>query len=228
MAAHIYTRVSTGEQAQSGLGLAAQEQACRAWCAHGAPEAEIVVHAENGTSGTLDPNKRPVLGALLDQLDDDGGTLVVAKLDRASRSVVDLLGLVARSERAGWHLVALDLGIDSSTAAGRLVTTILAAVGEWEARVIGERTTAGLAVKNAQGHRLGRPASEATRTAGAIAQGMRDAGMTWQAIAGQLNADGMATRTGNPWSASTIRRAANTVAIDDRQAARRAEHDRQP
>ena len=75
--------------------------------------------------------------------------MVVAKLDRAC-STIDAANLLARSEREGWKLVALDLGLDPTTPAGELVATIMAAVAQWERRVIGVRTREALAVKRAQ------------------------------------------------------------------------------
>ena len=222
---HVYARVSTAEQAASGLGLEAQETACKQWARYAKPGAAIVVHHENGTSGTVDPDKRPVLGALLDTLDRDGGTLVVAKLDRASRSVVDLLRLVQRSEQHGWAFTALDLGIDSTSAAGRLVLSVLGSVAEWERNVIAERTSAALAAKAARGDRLGRPVSAATAAAAKQAAEMRAGGDTYQAIADKLNARGLRTAGGHAWAAGTVRRAVASHQLTARQAARRAQHE---
>jgi len=77
----------------------------------------------------------------------------VAKLDRVSRSLKDLAGLLERSEREHWAFIALDLGVDTTTPAGELMANIMGAVSRWESRVIGQRTREGLA--RDRGVRLG-------------------------------------------------------------------------
>ena len=82
---------------------------------------------------------------------DEADVLVVAKLDRLSRTTRHLLEVVDQAERCGFGFLAVDTDVDSTTPAGRLVVTMMAGVAEWERRVIGERTKAALAVKKAQG-----------------------------------------------------------------------------
>jgi len=86
----------------------------------------------------------------------DAGVLVVAKLNRATRSVMGAADFFARSQREGWKLVALDLGFDPATPTGELVVTIMAAVAQWERRAIGVQTREALAAKRAPG-RSARP-----------------------------------------------------------------------
>ncbi len=64
----------------------------------------------------------------------------LAKLDRLSRSVIDLCSLLEQSEREGWSLVLLDLGIDTTTPAGRVQAQVIAAFAEYERRLISQRT----------------------------------------------------------------------------------------
>lgn len=87
----------------------------------------------------------------------DACTLVVSKLDRLSRSLVQFAELMERSRRKGWSLVALDLGVDTSTPAGEMMASVLASFAQYERRLIGQRTRDALAVKREQGVRLGRP-----------------------------------------------------------------------
>ena len=87
----------------------------------------------------------------------EADALVVAKLDRLSRSLIDFAGLIERSRRRGWAIVVLDLGVDTTTPVGELVANVMAAVAQWERRAIGQRTREALAVRRAQGVRLGRP-----------------------------------------------------------------------
>ena len=66
--------------------------------------------------------------------------LVVAKLDRLSRSVIDLCSILELSEKQGWSIVLLDLGIDTTTPAGRVQAQVIAAFAEYERRLISQRT----------------------------------------------------------------------------------------
>ena len=84
---------------------------------------------------------RPGITEALEMLrEGTAEALVVAKLDRVSRSVYDLAGLMKRSQDEGWGLVVLDLGLDSTTPAGRLTGHVMAAVAEWERDAIRTRT----------------------------------------------------------------------------------------
>ena len=116
--------------------------------------------------------------------------LVVAKLDRLSRSLLDFASLMERSRREGWSLIALDLGVDTSTPQGELMAPVLATFVQFERRLIGQRTKAALAELRAQGVTLGRPRS-IDDEAIARAVRLRGDGLTWRAVADQLNAEGV-------------------------------------
>jgi DNA invertase Pin-like site-specific DNA recombinase len=92
--------------------------------------------------------------------------LVVAKLDRLSRSLVDFGSIMERARKKGWSLAALDLGVDTTTPAGEMIANAMATIAQFERHLIGERTKAALAVRKAQGAKLERPRAlaEATRT----------------------------------------------------------------
>ena len=139
-----YGRVSTTEQSASGAGLEAQTEAIQAECRRrGWPAADLVVD-EGKTGANLD---RPGLTEVIEKIArGEVDVLVVAKLDRLSRSVVDFSALLTWiTEDTSCKLVVLDLGIDSSTPGGELVANVIAAVANWERRVIGARTQEGLA-----------------------------------------------------------------------------------
>src|SRR5271167_3787443 len=106
-----YCRVSTEEQATSGLGLAAQEAAIRGECERrGMPV--VALHTDAGMSGKS--LVRPALSEALADLEGGrGSVLMVAKLDRLTRSVHDATGLMAKAEKGGWGLVALDAPVDT-------------------------------------------------------------------------------------------------------------------
>ena len=140
-----YVRVSTGEQGESGLGLKAQVAAVRAACEQRGWE--LVSVREEVKSGSRADN-RPVLVEVLASLRcGEADAVVVAKLDRLSRSVVDAGRLLEEARKRGFNIVALDLGLDLSTPTGELVANVLAAVAQWERRMIGVRTSEAMQVK---------------------------------------------------------------------------------
>ena len=75
---------------------------------------------------------------------------MVAKLDRLSRSLLDFAALMEQARSSGWNLVALDLGVDTSTPAGEMMASVLATFAQFERRLIGQRTKDALAVKRAK------------------------------------------------------------------------------
>ena len=196
-----YCRVSTEEQAVSGLGLEAQRTALLAECARrGLPL--VAVHTDAGISAkTLD---RPALREALEA--GKASVLMVAKLDRLTRSVHDATGLLLTAERGGWGLVALDAPVDTTTPQGAAMAQVLAVFAELERRLIGERTKAALAVRKAQGMRLGRRPAQGSDEARGRILAAREAGATFAAIAAELNADGVPTaQGGSKWYPGTVR-----------------------
>ena len=197
-----YTRVSTDEQADSGLGLAAQRAAItaegvrRGWT--------VVAIYEDALSGkSLD---RPGLAAALAAVESgEAAGIVVAKLDRLSRSLKDFANLMAKAQAGHWNLVALDLGVDLSTAAGEFMANVMASAAQWERRIIGQRTKDALAIKRAQGVRLGRPNVLPAEVVSRIVDAHRT-GQGWSAIAQSLNNNGVPTaHGGSRWYPSTVR-----------------------
>lgn len=206
-----YVRVSTAEQAESGLGLEAQESTIRKTCEGRRWEIVELVRDEGESGKSL---ARPGIRHALERIaagDADG--LVVAKLDRLSRSVVDFGLLLEWFAEASATLVALDLGVDTSTPGGRLVANVFAAVAEWERDTIAARTRDGLAALRAQGKPTGRPAiADRPELAARIRSMREDAGMTLQAIADQLTAEGVPTARGAAvWRVSSVQAAAGYV-----------------
>ncbi len=100
--------------------------------------------------------RRPQLDSLLEQL-RPGDTLVVWRLDRLGRSLAHLIDLVATLEERGVFLMSLEESIDTSSATGRLVLHLFAALAEFERALLVERTNAGLAAARARGRTGGRP-----------------------------------------------------------------------
>lgn len=150
-----YLRVSTDEQASSGLGLEAQRATIAAAAALARGWQVTWIEDAGHSAKTL---KRPgVAQALALLAKGEAHGLVVAKLDRLSRSVKDFAATMDTARKQGWALVALDLGVDTTTPAGELVANVMAAVAQWERRVISVRTVEALAAARERGTRLGRP-----------------------------------------------------------------------
>jgi DNA invertase Pin-like site-specific DNA recombinase len=87
----------------------------------------------------------------------EADALVVAKLDRLSRSMKDFGMVLERHQKRGWSLIALDVGVDTSTPSGEAMAHMLATFARYERRPIGERTNAALAVRKEHGTKSGKP-----------------------------------------------------------------------
>lgn len=138
---------------------------------------------------------------------DRADALVVAKLDRLSRSLQDFAALMERGRKSEWALVALDIGIDTTTPQGEMVANVMATFAQFERRLIGERTREALAAKRSQGIRLGRPPvlPQSVRERVRLA---REQGKTFNHIANDLNEEGVPTaHGGRRWWPATVRAA---------------------
>jgi DNA invertase Pin-like site-specific DNA recombinase len=200
--------VSTVDQAKSGLGLVAQEAAIKEAADRNGWDLIEIVRDEGRSAKDLE---RPGLyGALEEIAEGRADGLVVAKLDRASRSLVDVTRLIDWFQRAGAEFVALDVGLDTSTPSGKLVANIMASVGEWERETIAKRTSEALRARQASGLAAGRPGVADTNPGLAERiQTARRGGATWQRIADDLNAEGVPTvRGGERWRVSAVQAAA--------------------
>lgn len=199
-----YIRVSTAEQADSGAGLAAQAEAIRT-AVEGRGWRLVTVCEDAGISGKS--VRRPGLERALRMLDrGEAKALLVAKLDRLSRSIVDFVGLMDRAQRKGWAVVALDLGVDTTTPQGEVIANVMASFAQFERRLIGERTKDALAAKRRQGVKLGRPRSLDDATIRRITA-LREDGMTYKAIAEYLNESDVPTAQGGAqWYPATVRK----------------------
>src|SRR3954451_14995476 len=198
-----YLRVSTDEQANSGAGIEAQRAAIlteakrRGWT-----EANLEWIEDAGYSGK--DTRRPGLRLALEALKrGEAAGLVVAKMDRLSRSLLDFTRIMAEAQRQGWALVALDCPADPSTPTGEAMASILATFSQLERRLIGQRTREALAVKRSEGVRLGRPVNLPASVARRIAS-ENAAGRSLRSIAAGLNSDRVPTaQGGREWHAST-------------------------
>ena len=179
-----YLRVSTEEQGESGAGLAAQQEAItrdverRGW---------VLVETHTDIASGKTRARRPGLADSLDAVHSGrAGTLMVAKLDRLSRSLIDFATIMAEAKDSGWNVVALDLGVDLSTPAGEFLASVMASMAQWERRIISQRTSDALAAIKREGRRLGRPVALDPRTEAMIVA-LRNDGHSYYSIAKDLN-----------------------------------------
>jgi DNA invertase Pin-like site-specific DNA recombinase len=165
---------------------------------------EVVTDRESGRG-----LERPGLTYALQQIAEGKASgLIVSDLRRLSRSIVDLGVLMEWFRAAGAGLVALDLGVDTSTPVGDEVAATLVALGDWEHERIARRTSSGLTQVKASGRRAGRPSLRDRPDLVERITAMRSANMTLQAIADQLNAEGVPTlRGGAMWRPSSVQAA---------------------
>jgi DNA invertase Pin-like site-specific DNA recombinase len=204
-----YVRVSTKAQGKSGLGLEAQrEHIDRFAKAEGFRIVESYVEIETAKGDTL--ARRPKLAAALKaarkKKDDDYKSvpIIVAKLDRLSRDVHFISGLMAHKV----PFIVAELGADTDP----FLLHIYAALAEKERRLISERTKAGLAAAKRRGVKLGgtnaqslKAAAEATERAEALRPVLAElAGMSARAVAAELNKRKIQTPAGGTWHAVQV------------------------
>jgi len=218
MRAFGYIRVSTDKQADKGLSLDAQREKIRAMAVvHDTELADVIVDAGESAKN-LD---RPGMKRILDLVrGGDVDTVIVAKLDRLTRSVRDLADLLEVFQRKGVSLVSVAESLDTGSAAGRLVLNIMVSVSQWEREAIGERTRDALQLKRTRHEYLGnapygcrRAADqqhiEPDRAEQAVLKRihqLRQDGVSLRAIAAELNRRRLTTRRGSPWRMEYVAR----------------------
>lgn len=214
----IYLRVSTDEQARSGLGLEDQEERCRAYITmRGLDIVEVI--ADPGVSGGRRLETRAGGKALLGLTRGRRPAarhVVILKLDRAFRNAADCLTVTQEWDRRGVTLHIVDMGgasLDLSTAMGRAFLTMAAAFAELERNLISERVTAAARRTKAHGHAWGGQAPYGFRIADdgktleecpaeqavmALVAELRKEGHSLRDIVEELEAQGVVGRTGKP------------------------------
>lgn len=212
-----YIRVSTAEQADSGLSMAAQRARIEAQAIANGWEL-IALHEDAGLSAkTL---SRPGLRAALADL-APGRVLLALKLDRLTRSVRDLYELTDLIETAGAEWACVQEKFDTTTASGRLMLNLIVQLSQWEREVIGERTAAALSTKKVRRERLGTtPLGYETLTAEdgtrrvirdeaeqetiRLARQLRASGLSLRGVGQALAAQGRRTKRGGQWNPRTV------------------------
>ena len=206
----VYTRVSTKKQGDSGLGLDAQDRDIQLFLDnYSEVPFEVVARFQDVESGTR--SDRPELAKAITLAKTTGATLLVAKLDRLSRSVAFIAQLLEDKK--------LNFRVASMPYADKFQLHIYAALAEQERDFISKRTKAALQEAKARGVKLGgyreghkahhevlrQNADKAAQRVASTILSRRAAGATFQAIADELNALGVATARNGQWYATTVR-----------------------
>jgi DNA invertase Pin-like site-specific DNA recombinase len=210
-----YVRVSTAEQARDGFSLDAQRKAIEAECERRGWELVEVIE-DDGYTGRNDD--RPGLQRALRLLAKrKAKAVVVARLDRLARSLLNLAQWIDVSAKQKWAIVALDHELNTTTANGRLVARIIASVAQWESEINGERVRDGMAEARAARKAAGEPVRfgfqrktpDATVTRIIRA---RNRGDSFNTIAKRLDKQRIPTPNGGArWYPSTVARIYNAA-----------------
>lgn len=215
----IYLRVSTADQAEHGVSLDAQQERLTAYAvANGLEVAGIL--RESAISGTIPLADRPE-GEKLTQMVSSGQVrhVIALKLDRLFRSAVDALSTTAEWDKQGIALHLVDMGgqsLNTGSAMGRMMLTMMAGFAQFERDLTAERTTSALAHKKANStaysptpygkDRDGERLTDNTQEQSIIRQmrELRENGFSLRGIAEHLNSNGIESKQGKRWYASSV------------------------
>ncbi len=211
-----YVRVSTEEQAKSGLSTSDQSEKLRQYCElYGYELVNVII--DDGASAK-DLNRAGIQEVMTSVTRGDVDGVIVCKLDRLTRSVRDLHQLLDTTFKTA-QLHSVNEQFNTNTAAGRFVLNMLMSVAEWEREVIGERTSSALKEKKrlagnksingrapfgyqwSEGELIKHPAEFPVRE---IMTQLRESGLTYAQIADEINNAGHTTRRNKPWRTSSI------------------------
>jgi DNA invertase Pin-like site-specific DNA recombinase len=218
-----YVRVSTREQAESGLSIDAQIRRIKQFCEFKELTLKEIIRDENVSAG-IPLGEREGGSRLLALTQNKPYAVVAIKLDRLFRDAHDCLGVTKEWKAQGNSLMLMDLGVDTSTAMGRAFLTNAATYAELEKNLISERTKEALNQVKIQGGTLGAsafgwerseevdefgrkklvPNTEELKTVYEC-QALREAGYSLQQIADKFNNESRPTKRGGRWFPSTVR-----------------------
>jgi DNA invertase Pin-like site-specific DNA recombinase len=199
-----YARVSTEHQLD-GFSLGWQEEQVRgAVDGHGWELVGVLTEQASGKS----LRSRPVLRGLLEQLDaGEVDVLVVAKLDRLARSMLDFYSLLERAKRRDWAVVCLSPALDMTSPQGRMVAGMSMLFAEYEREIMGDRQRESIAARKAVGSYVPPPRLVTADAEERIAF-LTSEGMGPRRIARQLELEGFEPPAGRRWYPTSVARIA--------------------
>lgn len=214
-----YIRVSTDEQARIGISLDVQEAKIKDYARLNDLELSKIIRDEGESGKNL---RRPgVLDIISMVKNKQIEGIIVYKLDRLSRRVIDTLNLIEQFDKSGVAFHSITEKIDTKSAAGKFFITILSALAQMERDLISERTKGALNYKRSKGGCAGnapygyRKVGEKKYSMLVIDKDempilskikkMRQGGVSYSGIATHLNLKDIKTRNGGIWYAETIK-----------------------
>jgi DNA invertase Pin-like site-specific DNA recombinase len=213
-----YIRVSSEEQADSGLGLEAQRQRIAAYCTmKGLHLAEVF--EDPGISAGKPLASRPAGSQLLAAAKKGKAVVVVAKLDRLFRSVADGANVIDDFDKRGIQLAAIAENFDMTSPYGRAMAQMPSVFAELERAMIRERTRSAMSVKRSRGDRISGhapygwdfgPKGLLVENAGeqriiARMRLLRAEGLSYRGIAVRLDNEGIRPKRGKRWIHTTVK-----------------------
>jgi len=216
MKAVIYTRVSTEEQSREGVSLANQLSKCRLQAQ--LDDMDVVAEIEDAGKSAKNLNRDGIQKILHMAKHKECDAIVIYKLDRLTRSVVDLNEIVNTLNKLGVSLVSVQDHLDTHSANGLLAMNLLATISQWERQVIAERTSTALQYKKSElktycgvtpfgyadinGNLVEVPEEQDALN---LMRTMRTEGAPFHEIASKLNELGIKPRKGGKWHFSSVR-----------------------
>ncbi len=227
-----YTRVSTDEKAVFELSPEAQRIKVTTHADRSGLTIVKVLTDEDESASTLN---RPAMSELLTHIDSGRiDAVIISKLDRLTRRIKDFKSLLQRMRKAkradggqGVDLISSAESLDTGSDTGQVVIDVVDSMSQWDREVIGERTSAVLQERKAQGRTTGNPPfgyavgeggvlieNEREQTILKRVAQLREQGKTWQIVADTLTAEGVRTRRGTAFSKQGIGKVAKGAGVE--------------
>lgn len=181
---------------------------------------EVIAEITEAESAKSVDKRQGLQGALQTLREGFADGIVIAKLDRLTRSIADWQRLISEffNETSGKQLFSLADSIDTTPAGGRLVLNVLLSVAQWEREAISERTKTALQFKIANNERVGEIRygyslaadgktlipDEFEQSVIRMIQSQRAEGKSYRCIANYLNENGIVSKKGKPWRHTTV------------------------
>ena len=200
----IYCRVSTNRQGDTGHSLESQKQRLVAEAEAAGYTAEVITEIGSGKRDT-----RPkLLAALADLKDGKAAALFCLDLDRLARSTKNALEIYEMSKKQGWRLRVVSLGIDTGTAAGEMIFTVMAGFAQFESRLTSERVLRQHEARRERGIIWG--VDEGFRgnldlETRRLIKHLHEEGLTLRQIITALDKQGRTTPRGGVWYPATVK-----------------------
>lgn len=213
----IYCRVSTDEQAREGVSLDEQQERLKAYCKAMGWSDEVLLFIDDGYSAKS--TDRPQLKRLMTYIENgEISKVMVTKLDRMSRRLLDLLTLIDMFQQHEVAFISISESFDTNTPSGRLTLQVLGAVAEFERERIRERVLDNMfhaanqgkwLTQSPYGYRLDEKALVIYEPEAKLVRQMYDLylnqGLGFFAIARQLNEQGIPSRHNKEWSIRSVK-----------------------